>query len=87
MMHYNELVVRGRAFCVSFKYRKEFDFAILQNACKRTMYFTGSLCLPSLSFWIFFSACFDKVVLDLLCFYTVLCSGLGVQDGVKIFTK
>lgn len=65
MMHYNELALKGRVFCVCFKYRKDFNFAVLQNACKRSTYFAGNLCLAYFSAGIFFQLVLIK--LSLIC--------------------
>lgn len=41
-------------FALNIERGKNIDFAVLQNACKRSTYFAGNLCLPYLSCGIFF---------------------------------
>lgn len=85
MMLYNELALVDffvfalnieRSLTLLFYRMHVREICILQGIC--------AFHISHLGF--FSSACFDKVVLGLLFFYTMLCSGLRVQDGVKIFT-
>lgn len=45
-------------FALNIERGKNIDFAVLQNACKRSTYFAGNLCLPYLSCGIFFFSLF-----------------------------